>query len=543
MRSSKVLYDVGELLGYMTEDERQFIGNVMDDVGLIWSPLPGPQTLAYESEADIIGFGGAAGGGKTDLAIGKALTQHKVSMMLRREATQLTGIIDRMTGVLGSRQGYNGAEKIWRFDDRQVEFGSVPHLGDETKYQGRPHDLLVFDEAANFLESQVRFLLGWLRSTDPDQHCQALFTFNPPTTSEGRWIIDFFGPWLKRNHPNPAKPGELRWFYTVDEKDYEAPDNVPFILASEDPEDRDYDFDPDRVEPHDIIKPMSRTFIPSRVTDNPYLYGTGYMRTLQALPEPLRSQMLLGDFHAGMGEDPWQVIPTAWVEAAMARWVARPDKKPEMSSLGIDVARGGKDETVIQPRHEWWYAMPVGYPGTETPDGPKTAGLVVSATRDGAVQHIEINGVGAAPFDFLNESGQQVIGVDVSEATEAKDKSGHLKFKNVRSWMWWAMREELDPANGKDIALPPHDKLKADLTAPKWQLKGKRIEVESREDIVKRTGRSPDYGTACCLARMDTPKKKEIEAMMPKRRERNDPYMHGVHNGSSGGYNPYDNLN
>lgn len=544
MHSLPSLFNISELLGHMTDDERSFVGEVMEDQGLIWSPLPGPQTMAYESKADIIGFGGAAGGGKSDLAIGKALTQHKVSMMLRREATQLTGIIDRMTGVLGSRVGYNGQERIWRLDGRQVEFGSVPHLGDETKYQGRPHDLLVFDEAANFLESQVRFLLGWLRSTDPTVHCQALFTFNPPTTSDGRWIIDFFAPWLKKNHPNPAAPGELRWFYTVDEKDYEAPDSQPFVLGSENPEDRDYDFDPDRVEAHDIIKPMSRTFIPSRVTDNPYLHGTGYMRTLQALPEPLRSQMLLGDFHAGMGEDPWQVIPTAWVEAAMERWTPHPRPKPEMDNIGVDVARGGKDETVLAPRHDWWYAPLQAHPGADTPDGPKVAGLVMAASRDGCNQHIEINGVGAAPYDFLNEAEQPVTGVDVAEGTKATDKSGRLTFKNVRSWMWWMMREELDPANDKNIALPPDDKLKADLTAPKWCLKSGKIEVESREEIVKRTGRSPDRGTAVCLARIDTPKKKAFETMFPKQtRERHDPYMVGVRDSTGAGYNPFDNLN
>jgi hypothetical protein len=34
---------------------------------------------------------------------------------------------------------------------------------------------------------------------------------------------------------------------------------------------------------------MSRTFIPSRVTDNPFLANTGYIAMLQGLPEPLRS--------------------------------------------------------------------------------------------------------------------------------------------------------------------------------------------------------------------------------------------------------------
>ena len=43
-------------------------------------------------------------------------------------------------------------------------------------------------------------------------------------------------------------------------------------------------------------QPQSRTFIPSRISDNPHLMGTGHMATLQAMPEPLRSQMLNGDF-------------------------------------------------------------------------------------------------------------------------------------------------------------------------------------------------------------------------------------------------------
>lgn len=540
MTSSKSSYDVAELLKHMTPEEQSFVAEVMHDPTMVWHPLPGPQTMAYETEADIIGYGGAAGGGKTDLACGKALTRHQVCMILRRESTQLTGIIDRITSILGGRNGYNGQEKIWRREKGQIEFGSVPHAGDETKYQGRPHDLLVFDEAANFLESQVRFLLGWLRSTDPNQKCQALLTFNPPTTSEGRWVIEFFAPWLKKNHPNPAQPGELRWFATLADVDYEVPDDRPFVLG--DDNEFIYDYDPDRHEPDEIIRPMSRTFIPSRVVDNPYLYGTGYMRTLQSLPEPLRSQMLQGDFQAGMGEDPWQVIPSAWVEAAIERWVANPRPKPEMDNVGVDVARGGKDETVIQPRHDWWYAMPTAFPGSETPDGPKTAGLVMATCRDGANQHVEINGVGASPVDFLSEAGQPVMGVDVSEGTTDTDKSGHLKFSNTRSMLWWKMREELDPANGRNIALPPHDKLRADLTAPKWKLQGKKIYIESRDEILLRTGRSPDYGTACMLARIDTPKRKAIDNMFERKQETRDPYVVGVRNQENKGYNPYDNM-
>lgn len=468
-----------ELLALLEEKERR---------ESLWKPLPGPQTLAFESKADILGYGGAAGGGKTDLACGKAIRHHKNSMILRREATQLTGVIDRLTQILGNRDGYNGQQKIWRLKDRQIEFGSVPHLGDETKYQGRPHDLLVFDEATNFLEIQIRFLLGWLRTTEAGQRCQALFTFNPPTSAEGQWVISFFAPWIDPKHPNPALPGELRWFATVDGKDVEVESGEPFQHGNE------------------TIKPLSRTFIPSRVTDNPYLMGTGYMSTLQALPEPLRSQMLNGDFQAGIEDDPFQVIPTKWVEAAMERWT-KPTKLQPMDSLGVDVARGGRDNTVIARRHDMWFDVPLAYPGKETPDGPATAGLVIGAMRDKAPIHIDVIGVGSSPYDFLKEAGQHILGINVAMESQARDMSGLLEFYNLRSELWWKMREALDPSQNNGIALPNDSRLKSDLCAPKWSLQNRKIKVEGREDIVKRIGRSPDFASAYILALIRTAKR------------------------------------
>lgn len=443
--------------------------------------------MAFNSAADIIGYGGAAGGGKSDLACGKALRRHKKSMILRREATQLTGIIDRLIQIVGNKDGYNGSDKIWRLSDRQIEFGSVPHLGDERKYQGRPHDFLVFDEATNFLEFQVRFLLGWLRTTDKDQKCQALFTFNPPTSAEGQWVISFFAPWIDKSHPKPAQPGDLRWFATIDGKDIEVDNGDTFTHGSE------------------TIKPMSRTFIPSRVTDNPYLMGTGYMNTLQALPEPLRSQMLNGDFQAGLEDDPFQVIPSKWVDIAMERW-ARPSKLEPMDSMGVDVARGGKDNTVIARRHKMWFDEPITYQGKETPDGPSTAGLVISALRDKAPIHIDVIGVGSAPYDFLKDAGQHTIGVNVAESSHGRDQSGVLEFFNLRSELWWKFREALDPAQNTGIAIPKDARLKADLCAPKWKLQSAKIRVEGREDIVSRIGRSPDFASAYILALMNTEK-------------------------------------
>lgn len=508
-----------------------------------WTPLKEtedgsehPQHMAYNSEADIIGYGGAAGGGKTDLACGMALTKHRKVMMLRRVGTELTGIEDRLEELVGNKEGYNGQKKIWkrkRWDGvpQQIEFASLPNAGDERGFQGRPHDLLVFDEAANFLEQQVRFLLGWLRSTVKGQKKTALLTFNPPTSAEGRWIVDFFAPWLDRKHPNPAKPGELRWFATDPKgKDAEVPDARHFIWGADG--ERIYNFDPLAYfgsERTKIIKPMSRTFIPSKITDNPYLLDTGYMNMLQQLPEPLRSQMLNGDFLAGMVDDAFQVIPTAWVEIAQARWKPK-DVLPEQECLGVDVARGGKDETVIAPRYTGnWYDELKVYAGRDTPDGHATATFTLMAMRDDAPINIDVIGVGSSPYDILRaKPGVQIMGVNVAEASNATDQSGRLLFSNVRTELWWKMREDLDPANNTGIALPPDPKLLADLTAPRWSLKGRTVYVESREELVKRLGRSADRASAVILARIPVPKLK---------------YIPGAHKRGQGReYDPYSSL-
>lgn len=507
--------ELAELEAYMTPEERAELDALLaaDVIDRPFSPLPGPQTLAYNSIADVVGFGGAAGGGKSFLAAGKALTQFDKSMILRRNGTELTAIIDEVLAMAGTRDGYNGQDKILRLEDRQIEFGSTPNAGDEKKYQGRPHSFLCFDEAANFQELQVRFLMGWNRSTTPGQRCQTMLTFNPPTSAEGRWIVAFFAPWLdKRFAGVRAKPGEIRHVGVVPgsngvSRDIWVDSGQPFVIKDGLPL---YDFNPADYAPQDVVTPQTRTFIPSRISDNPYLMQSGYLAVLQAMPEPLRSQMLYGDFEAGMTDDPWQVIPTAWVEAAMLRWE---DRKPkgEMDSMGVDVARGGKDSTTISCRHGNWYDKITSLPGKETPSGQHIVGQVIALRRSSAPVHIDVIGVGASPYDLLREANVQVIGVNVAESSIQTDKSGRLRFANQRSQLWWNLRDALDPENDTGIELPPDPELLADLCAPRWTLSGLRIQVESRDDIVKRIGRSPDKASAVILAQMDTPNLAKIQ--------------------------------
>jgi hypothetical protein len=244
-----------------------------------WAPIPGPQTDAFASDADELFYGGAAGGGKTDLLLGVAL-DHTHSIIYRREYDQLRSMIDRSRVIY--RDGrFNGQEKQWRFSNgKTIEFGSVQYEWDVEKYQGRPHDLIGFDEITHFSETQYRFLLGWLRTTNPHQRTRVIATGNPPITRDGEWVKDYWSPWLKRDHPNPALPGELRWFAVIDGEDAEVRGPQPFTHNGE------------------RITPRSRTFIPARLEDNPLLDRTDYRARLQALPEPLRSQLLYGDFDA-----------------------------------------------------------------------------------------------------------------------------------------------------------------------------------------------------------------------------------------------------
>ena len=66
-----------------------------------WMPNPGPQTDAFFSDADELFYGGQAGGGKSDLEIGAAITAHHRSLLLRRTNKEALGLVERMAEIIG----------------------------------------------------------------------------------------------------------------------------------------------------------------------------------------------------------------------------------------------------------------------------------------------------------------------------------------------------------------------------------------------------------------------------------------------------------
>jgi hypothetical protein len=213
---------------------------------------------------------------------------------------------------------------------------------------------------------------------------------------------------------------------------------------------------------------------------------------------------VLGEF-ASAEED--TVIPLSWVEQANLRWLELHDQEGELrdpvrplNNVGCDIARSGKDKTVLALRSGCVILELRRYTRQGTMD---SAGRIVGVLRGTeAWATVDVIGIGAGVVDRLVELGQPTVAFNASRKTEVLDSSGELEFVNCRAASWWNLRELLDPdAQTEPIALPPDDMLTGDLTAPHWKvMSGGRIQVESKDDIIKRLGRSTDDGDAVVMA-------------------------------------------
>lgn len=452
--------------------------------GRKWLPNPGPQTEAYFCEADELFYGGGAGGGKSALLCGVAINEHKNALILRRISKNLKGIKRELHGILGSYDGFNDQAGVWRHPNGVIDLGHCEHEGDKESYQGVPHDLKGFDEITQFSETQYTYVIGWNRSADPNQRCRVIATGNPPTTSEGGWVIKRWGAWLDKSHPNPAKPGELRWYTTVDGEDLDVP--------------KDY------VGPKGE-RPRSRTFIPALLEDNPDLAETGYAAVIEGMPEPLRTMMREGRFDMATQDDPWQAIPTMWIQAAMARWTSTPPEDVPMTAVAADVAQGGADRTQIQARYDFWYSRFNSYKGHETPDGPSVAAKIIPVMRDRCRVVVDAGGgYGGDTLTQLAHADIDCFGFKGGSGSNSATRDGMYRFKNLRAQAVWQFREMLDPTYDSRIALPPDPELLADLCAFRFEIKpsgsGEVIVIGPKDDMKELLGRSPDKGDTTIMA-------------------------------------------
>ena len=200
------------------------------------------------------------------------------------------------------------------------------------------------------------------------------------------------------------------------------------------------------------------------------------------------------------------VIPLSWIEAANERyeaWNDLPSSQKDaylFTCIGLDVARSGEDKTVFAHRYSDIITELRAYSKIDTMATTGIAAGILMA-HPGSFAVVDVIGIGAGVVDRLREMRLGVEAFNASEHTDKLDASGELGFVNCRSAAWWNLREMLDPSRGATLALPPDDLLTGDLTAPHWRvMSGGKIQVESKDEVRARIGRSTDYADAVIQA-------------------------------------------
>lgn len=175
----------------------------MDDgqriITINWEPQPRQQVCLSvcglwgefkPAIADIVGYGGAAGGGKTDtlLLIGiiAALRYAHINVgYFRREFPQLEGpggAILRSRDLISHIAQYNEQKHRWVFPNGSIlQFCHCKDASDVYNYQSQQFDILLIDEVTQFLKEMVKYLLTRNRATVefPTFRPFACFATNP----------------------------------------------------------------------------------------------------------------------------------------------------------------------------------------------------------------------------------------------------------------------------------------------------------------------------------------------------------------------------
>ena len=509
------LRDIERMLDTLPEAELQKLASMphIREEMKAFKPTPGPQYEAYHSEAFLLLYGGQAGGGKTALIEMLAMNEHSESLIMRRQFGDVAFIYEDIIKQRRTRDGFRGGSPAFqRLDeDRWIDYGGAKDVGDEESWRGRPHDFLGIDEASQFAEKQVDFLKGWVRTTRPNQKCRIVLATNPPTSElAGQWLKEWFAPWLDQTHElfipgiDPKHPyigqpsGKLLWAYS------DADGKTVWVDGPE----------PIEVDGRKQY-PQSRTFIPAKLEDNPYLWnpdteqGRAYSVNLDNLKDvQLRKALRDGNWMIAADDDEWQVIPTKWIIEAQDRWTEDGWKETEMTAMALDCAGGGKDPAALAYRHGGWFGKIVTFQGEDTADGSAMVGRVIRHRRHGCPIIVDAQGgYAGAVIERLKDNNIAFQRFVASETSAAAATGTGLRFANKRAEAWWRLREALDPdqEGGSIIALPPDPQLRAELAAVHYKHGPRGLGIEDKTDIRKRIGRSTNLADSVvmCLSEGD----------------------------------------
>jgi hypothetical protein len=197
--------------------------------------------------------------------------------------------------------------------------------------------------------------------------------------------------------------------------------------------------------------------------------------------------------------DEMSTIPLGWIHRAQERWQEWEDAGSPIQGryiLGVDVARYGGDKSAFAHRHGDVVTSVEVLPGGDT---ERTADRILENRYATAI--VDTNGVGAGVYDKLRDRGMSALPFNAGNRTTLRDSSGQIEFYNLRAAATWRLRDALDPAKNPTLCLPPDELLAADLSSPRWKtMAGGKLVIETKNDVKKRLGRSPDRGDAVTLA-------------------------------------------
>ncbi len=208
------------------------------------------------------------------------------------------------------------------------------------------------------------------------------------------------------------------------------------------------------------------------------------------------------------------LIPLSWIELANDRWQDLQGKGEGALKLGVDVAGMGRDLTVFAFRKGNVVEQFKTY---SKQDHMVTVGKIRNTLiKKEDTAFVDSLGEGAGVYSRLIEQKANAVGVKASEsARDLSDMTEQRTFANMRAYLYWALRDALDPAFDGELALPPIDELTQDLTEVHWSTRSNGdIIIEEKDRIKKRLGRSPDYGDAVANTFSGKKKRKEAEVFV-----------------------------
>lgn len=249
-------------------------------------PQKGPQTQFLSSSADIVIYGGQAGGGKTYALLMEGARHYRVPgfscVIFRRTYPEITnpgGLLDTSFEIYPYLNG-ELKENSWKFIsyNTTVKFSHLQHEKDRLAWQGAQIPLIEFDELQSFSESQFFFFLSRNRSTcGVRPYIRA--TCNPDSDS---WLAVFLDWWIDQNtgYPIEERSGKVRYFVRP---------NEDIVWASSREE---------LLDQYPEVEPKSVTFIKAELEDNVKLLekDPAYKSNLFALPLVERERLARGNW-------------------------------------------------------------------------------------------------------------------------------------------------------------------------------------------------------------------------------------------------------